>query len=141
VRRDPQNTDRMKALSKLALALTTAAALSVTVLLAAEEKKDNPTKEFMAKYHKAPRGTDPVAKRATMGKATMEELKALAEGYHAMAKAKPPEGDLASWKEKTTKAATAADALVKGEPDASERYKQAANCKACHDAHKPKQQP
>jgi hypothetical protein len=133
----------MKALSKFTVVLTTAAALSVTVLFAADaaKQKDNPTKEFMAKYHKAPKGTDPVAKRATMGKATMEELKALADGYHAMAKAKPPEGDMASWKEKTTKVAAAADALVKGEPDAAERYKQAANCKACHDVHKPKQPP
>jgi hypothetical protein len=133
----------MKTLSKFTLVLTTAAALSVSVLIAADAAKDNkdsPTKEFMAKYHKAPKGTDPVAKRATMGKATMEELKALAAGYHAMAKTKPPEGEIASWKEKTTKAAAAADALVKGEPDAAERYKQAVNCKACHDAHKPKQQ-
>ena len=132
----------MKPLSKFTLILTTAAALSVTVLFAADaaKDKDNPTKEFMAKYHKAPKGADPVAKRATMGKATMEELKALAAGYHAMAKTKPPEGDMASWKDKTAKVASAADALVKGEPDAAERYKQAANCKACHDAHKPKQQ-
>ena len=134
----------MKALSKFLIATTITTTLSLALLTttrAADSKdaKDNPTKQFMAKYHKAPKGTDPVAKRATTGKATPEELKALAEGYHAMAKTKPPEGDMTSWKEKTTKAASAADALVKGEPDAIERYKAAANCKACHDAHKPKQ--
>ena len=132
----------MKALLKFLIATTVTASLSLTLLTttrAADSEKDNPTKEFMAKYHKAPRGTDPVAKRATQGKATPEELKALAEGYHAMTKAKPPEGDMASWKEKTTKIASAANALVKGEPDAVERYKAAANCKACHDVHKPKQ--
>jgi hypothetical protein len=135
----------MKALSKFLIATTVTVSLSLTFIFTtraadpAKDAKDNPTKEFMAKYHKAPRGTDPVAKRATMGKASPEELKALAEGYHAMTKAKPPEGDMASWKEKTTKAASAANALVKGEPDAIERYKAAANCKACHDVHRPKQ--
>lgn len=131
----------MNALSKILRVGACAAALSVTLTsnaFAADSAKDNPTKEFMAKYHKAPKGTDPVSKRAAVGKATREELKALAEGYHAMIKAKPPEGEMASWKEKTTKVAAAADLLVKGDPAGPERYKEAANCKACHDAHKPK---
>ena len=132
----------MKALSKFLIATTGAVALSLTFLSVnaadAGDNKDSATKKFMAKYHKAPRGTDPVAKRAQDGKATPQELKELAAGYHAMVKDKPPQGDAASWKEKTTKLASAADALVKGEPGAAERYKEAVSCKACHDAHKPK---
>ena len=133
----------MKALSKILIATVAGAALSLTFLSVfaadAGDNKDSPTKAFMKKYHKAPRGTDPVAKRAQEGKATPQELKELAAGYHAMVKDKPPQGDATSWKEKTTKLASAADALVKGEPGAPERYKDAVSCKACHDVHKPKQ--
>jgi hypothetical protein len=133
----------MKALSKFLIVPVVGAALSLTILSTSNaadpgDNKESPTKAFMKKYHKAPKGTDPIAKRAQEGKATPEELKGLVAGYHAMAKDKPPQGDLASWKEKTTKLASAADALIKGEPGAPERYKEAVNCKACHEAHKPK---
>lgn len=132
----------MKALSKFLMVSAVGAALSLAVLstsyAADGDNKDSRTKEFMKKYHKAPKGVEPVAKRAAEGKATPQELKELAAGYHMMAKEKPPEGDMASWKEKTTKLAAAADALVKGEPDAPARYKEAVNCKACHEVHKPK---
>ena len=134
----------MKALSKFLIVPVVGVALSLTFLSAygadPGDNKDSPTKAFMKKYHKAPRGTDPIAKRAQEGKATPQELKELAAGYHAMAKDKPPQGDVASWKKKTTNLAAAADALVKGEPGAPERYKEAVNCKACHEVHKPKQQ-
>ena len=132
----------MKALPKFLIVSAASVALTLTFLSAyaadAGDNKDSPTKAFMKKYHKAPRGTEPIAKRAQEGKATPQELKELAAGYHAMAKDKPPQGDMASWKEKTTKLASAADALAKGEAGAPERYKQAVNCKACHEVHKPK---
>src|SRR4051812_9625272 len=133
----------MKALSKLPLVVMSAAALSLALVsttsyAADSSEKESPTKVFMKKYHKAPQGVDPVSKRAAAGKATPQELKELAAGYHAMMKDTPPKGDAASWKEKTTKLASAADALVKGEPDAQARFKEASNCKVCHDAHKPK---
>jgi hypothetical protein len=95
------------------------------------------TKDFMKKYHKAPKGTDPVCKKALDGKASAEELAALVAGYKAMCDAKAPKGDAASWKEKTTKLCSAAAALQKGEAGAAEKYKEAVNCKACHSAHKP----
>jgi cytochrome c556 len=128
----------MKTLSKLmaaSLALVCSAALFSTV--AADAEKNNPTKEFMKKYHKAPQGVDNVVKKAILGKATPEELKGLAAGYKAMKTAKPPRGEMASWTEKTTKASAAADALLKGDPGAADRFKEATNCKACHTEHKP----
>jgi hypothetical protein len=132
----------MKALSKYLILSALSAALALTLLSTSNaadgDNKDSRTKEFMKKYHKAPKGVEPVCKRATEGKATPQELKELAAGYHAMMKEKPPQGDLADWKEKTGKLASAADAMVKGEPGATERYKEAVNCKACHEAHKPK---
>ncbi len=115
-----------------ALALILGGALT---LPAAEGR--NPTKDFMKAYHKAPKGVDPVCKKAADGKATAAELAHLVAGYKAMCTAKPPKGDEASWKDKTTKLLHAAEALQKGEADGASRYKEAVNCKGCHSAHKP----
>ena len=57
--------------------------------LNAAEGKD-PTKEFMKLYHKAPKGTDPVCKKATDGKASKTELTQLVAGYKAMCSASLP---------------------------------------------------
>lgn len=130
----------MKAVSKSLILSFLGIACSVALfstVTAAEGEKDNPTKAFMKKYHKAPKGVDPVCKRATMGTATPQELKELAAGYKAMTMAKPPRGDEAAWKAKTTKLASAAEAMVKGDPEGAARYKEALNCKACHSDHKP----
>ena len=113
-----------------------AAGAFVSPLNAADEK-DSPMAEFMKAYHKAPKGTDPVCKRAQNGQATKEELKKLVEGYKMMAESKAPKGDAASWKEKTTVLLAAAKSLQKGEPGAEAKYKEAVNCKACHSEHKP----
>lgn len=121
------------------LSLTVAGALSLALLSTAADKENNPIKDAMQKYHKAPRGQDHIAKKAANGAATKEELKGLVEGYRAMAKAKPPQGDDASWKDKSSKVLAAAVALERGESGALDKYKQASNCKACHDAHKPAQ--
>lgn len=98
---------------------------------------DSVIKQGMKAYHKAPKGVDPTCKKALDGKATPEELKKLVECYAAIAKAKPPKGDEASWKEKTGKLLAAAQSLQKGEAGAAAKYKDAVNCKACHTAHKP----
>lgn len=116
-------------------AVVLAASVFVSTLNAAEGS--NPTKEFMKKFHKAPKGVDPVCKKATDGKASAAELSQLVAGYKAMCSAKPPKGDEASWKEKTGKLLEAAMALQKGAADGAAKYKEAVNCKACHSAHKP----
>ena len=105
--------------------------------LQADDAKDDAIKEFMKAYHKAPKGVDPVCKKATQGKATPDELKKLVEGYKVMCAAKPPKGDVASWKEKTSKLLAAAQDLQKGKEGAADKYKEAVSCKACHEAHKP----
>ncbi len=102
----------------------------------AAEAKD-PIKEVMKIYHKAPKGVDPICKKAGDGKATPAELKNLVAAYGTMAKAKPSKGDEASWKEKTSKLLAAAQALQSGAPDGAALFKEAVNCKACHSVHKP----
>lgn len=103
----------------------------------AADSKEDAIKEFMKTYHKAPKGVDPVCKKATEGKASADELKKLVEGYKTMCAAKPPKGDADSWKEKTSKLLAAAQDLQKGKEGAADKYKEAVNCKACHSVHKP----
>ncbi len=130
----------MKNILTLSLATGIATVLAASALVSnlhAAEKKSNPTKDFMAKYHKAPKGVDPISRKAIDGKASAAELAGLVAGYKAMTTAKPPKGDEASWKEKTTKVLEAIMALQKGAADGAAKYKEASNCKACHTAHKP----
>jgi cytochrome c2 len=47
-------------------------------------------------------------------------------------------GDDASWKEKTEALTKAVAALETGAADAPKTFEAAANCKACHEVHKPK---
>jgi hypothetical protein len=116
-------------------ALTFIAALTLGVATFAWAA-DSSTANFMKKYHKAPKGTDPVCKKAGKGEASKEELQALLTGYQAMAKEQPPKGDAASWKEKTMALVTSTQGLIKGDAAAPKAYGAAVNCKACHDVHK-----
>jgi hypothetical protein len=93
-------------------------------------------KDIMKTYHKAPKGTDPVCKKAGDGNASAEELKKLVQAYTDLASAQPPQGDAASWKVKTAALLAAAKDLQAGKPGAAAKYKAAVNCKACHSVHK-----
>ena len=118
------------------LSLLVALGFSTTSPLHADANEDA-IKDVMKTYHKAPKGVDPVCKRASDGKATPEELKKLVAAYKTLAKTKPPRGDEASWSQKTTKLLSAAQEMQQGKPDGVAKYKEAVNCKACHSAHKP----
>lgn len=124
---------------KLTLLTTSLAAVLAAALLApvqaADEKKDV-IEEVMATFHKAPKGVDPVCKRAPMGKVTDDELKNLVAAYKAMAAAKPPKGDQASWKELAGKLLAATESLQRGDADGPAKFREAVNCKACHSAHR-----
>ncbi len=100
-------------------------------------KKKDVIKQVMKTCHKAPAGVDTISKKALDGKATAEEMKTLIANYKLLTTAKPPKGDIESWKDKTSKLLATAEALEKGEPAATAKYKEAVNCKACHNVHKP----
>jgi hypothetical protein len=129
----------MKETTKTALRasalLAVAFGLCVTGLTAADAK--NPIKDAMQKYNKAPKGTDPVCKKAGAGTATKEEISGMLAAYKAMCAAKPPQGDQAKWTKLCTDLVNATAALEKGEAGAAEKFKAANNCKACHDEFKP----
>ncbi len=130
----------MKETTKTALratvVLSIAFGLCVTGLTAADAK--NPIKEAMKKYNQAPKGTDPVCKKAGEGRATKQEISGMLAAYTAMAAAKPPQGDPAKWKELCAALLSATTALDKGEAGAAEKFKAAVNCKGCHNDFKPK---
>lgn len=123
--------------TKKLIALAAVAGVMAGAWVRAASGDKSPIKDVMQKYHKAPKGTDPVCKKASDGKASKEDIKGLVAGYKVLTTSKPPQGDAASWKEKTAKLYAAAQALEKGAPDAVAQYKAAVNCKACHSVHKP----
>ena len=129
----------MKETTKTALrasaVLAVALGLCVTGLTAADAK--NPIKDAMAKYHKAPKGTDPACKKAGAGQCSKEELAGMVAAYKAMCAAKPPQGDQKKWVQLCTELVNATAALEKGEAGAADKFKKAVNCKACHDEFKP----
>jgi hypothetical protein len=121
---------------RAAAVLGVAFSLCATGLTAADGS--NPIKDAMQKYNKAPKGTDPVCKKASSGTATKEEIKGMLAAYTAMCAAKPPQGDEAKWKKLCTALVEATAALDKGEAGAADKFKAAVNCKACHEEFKPK---
>ena len=117
--------------------ITGLAALAFVPLATAEAKKPKyTTKEVMQAIHK---GQDNIGKRAGQGTASKEDLAKMVEYYESLPLNEPPRGAMASWKEKNGKLVSAASALKSAKPGAAEMYKAAANCKACHNEHKPEE--
>ncbi len=130
----------MKPLVKLALLIVTGstlAALLATTASAANEAKASAAKVAMQKFHKAPKGEDPLCKKISDGKASKEELTAVLAAYRAMCAEKPVRGEEASWKEKCIALIKATESVSAGKPDGVTQYKAAVNCKGCHSVHKP----
>ena len=115
---------------------TTAVALLVTVVLvgglavAGADDKDTIKKVMKA----AMKGG--LNKKVASGKATQPQKEELLSLYEDLAKATPPKGDPASWKDKTGALVVAAKGAVDGKANAGAALGKAANCKACHDMHK-----
>ncbi|MBM3824592.1 MAG: hypothetical protein FJ404_17185 [Verrucomicrobia bacterium] len=128
---------KSSAFTALSIASVLTAVSMLFAVSSASAAKEDAIKEAMKTFHKAPKGVDPVCKKAGDGTASADELKKLVACYKEMAAAKPPKGDMSSWKEKTGKLLAAATDLQKGKEGAAAKYKEAVNCKACHSVHKP----
>jgi hypothetical protein len=99
--------------------------------VAEEEQKAKYTIKQVMKKAMAPTG-DKLCAKVCSGSASDDEKKELVELFTALSLNKPPKGDAATWKAKTTallEAAKAGDGA---------KLKAAANCGACHGVHKPK---
>jgi len=123
---------------KLTLALSVLILAGTAALVAparGDAKKPKYTvSEVMKAIHK---GEDNIGKRAVKGQASKEDIAKLAEYYASLPLSDPPRGAKDSWMTKTAALVKAADALKAGAPGAPDTFKAAANCKACHEAHKP----
>ena len=86
--------------------------------------------EIMKKGFKGSKESPALLKKVIGGSATAEEKAKLTEYIKKLATLKPPEGDAASWKEKTHALITAM------EKNDLKTLKSASNCKACHKVHK-----
>ncbi len=93
-----------------------------------------PIKDVMKKAHT---GKPTLLAKATGAKATDDDKKMLLELYEALGKNKPPKGDEDEWKKRTEAIVAAAKDLVEGTKGAGAKLTKAANCGACHKAHKP----
>ena len=110
-------------------------AFAVAPVAIAQAKKPKYTiKEVMQEIHK---GQDNIGKRAVQGVASKDDIAKSAEYYESLPQNEPPRGEIGSWKAKTGKLVAASKALKAGSPGAAEMLKNAANCKACHNEHKP----
>jgi cytochrome c553 len=122
-------------INKKFIALVIAAAAVLTPLaLSAAQKPKYTIKEVMKAIHK---GEDNIGKRVVKGQASKEDIAKMVEYYESLPLNDPPRGERSSWDAKTTALVNAAHDLKAGKAGALAEYKEAANCKACHTAHKP----
>ena len=104
-----------------------------TVTSGAQDDKKVAIKEVMQVAMKGG-----LCKKVASGEATAEEKKKLAGLFAALHENKPPRGEQASWDEKTKALVDAANDVLAGKEGAGEKLRGAANCNACHTAHKGK---
>ncbi len=97
-----------------------------------EKKAKHSIKEVMKKAHK-----DGLLKKVTSGDASAEDQRELLDLYISLVENTPPQGEMDSWHRLAGGAALAAAKVVVGRDGAVVELKEATNCKACHDVHKP----
>jgi hypothetical protein len=122
----------IRALSVLAVVVGVMVIVSLAARVGAEDKLS--IKSIMNDGHK---GKEAPITTVLTGKADEKTLKQFLEYYEFMATQKPPAGDEESWKKKTTALVAAMKAVIDKKDNALEDLKGAADCKACHMAHKP----
>ena len=131
------NSQAQRTILKNLCAAAVLGALAFAPLALAEGKKPKySVKEVMKEIHK---GEDNIGKRVAKGVASKDDLAKMAEYYESLPLNEPPRGEMASWKEKAGAMVQASRALKAGQADAAALYKNAANCKACHNVHKPEE--
>ena len=108
--------------------------VSMPLLRADAKKPKHTVSDVLKAVHK---GEDNIGKRVARGEASTEDLAKMLEYYESLPANEPPRGPKDSWAAKTSQLLSAARAVKAGTPGALDQYKQASNCKACHNTHKP----
>jgi len=123
-----------KVLTVAAVALA-AAALTGWAAYAADGDPKFTIGEVMDKAHKG--GKDSLLRKVADGKGAKADKELLVELYTELGKNKPPKGDAKAWKTKTDALVKASKGVLADEAPAAKALVKAANCMACHNAHKP----
>ena len=124
----------MRSLKLVAVAVLCLSLVGLTGVFSTAQDKGAPkysTKDVMKEAMKGG-----LCKTVASGKGTKEEAAKLVELFTALGANKPPKGEADSWKEKTGALVAAAKGVAAGDKGAAAKLGKAANCKACHDAHK-----
>jgi hypothetical protein len=103
--------------------------------------KDDPNHEILEKVMKeGMKGDASPHAKVLAGTATADEVKTLTDLIHTMTGTKAPVGEQSDYDKKVAALVAGIDAIHGGNksPEAVAAYKEAANCKGCHNAHKPK---
>src|SRR5262245_17982887 len=104
-----------------------------TVTTGAQDAKKETIKEVMKVAMKGG-----LCKKVASGEASAEDKTKLAGLFAALHENKPPKGEQSSWDEKTKALVDAANDVLAGKSGAGDSLQKAANCMACHSAHKGK---
>lgn len=127
----------MKHTKQFIAAITGATLVMGSALIAADSADKKNPKDIHDVMEWAHKGRTSTAANVRDGKGSDADVETLLGYYKFLATQKPPQGDEASWKEKTAALVAATEKLKKKEAGAQEAFKTAVNCKACHDIHKP----
>jgi hypothetical protein len=104
-----------------------------------EKKKDiRKPKDVHDVMEMSHEGKKSIVARVRDGKGSKEDLEILVIHYGVMAKSEPPRGKMDSWKKKTKELNRTIKNLQTGKANSLAEFKEASNCKACHNLHKPK---
>jgi cytochrome c553 len=108
--------------------------LTLTLVGAAQEEEVagvDSIKVIMSKAHK-----EPLLLKVYSGKADQADKLQLVALYTALAKNRPPRGEIKDWKDRTEAMLKAAKDVAAGVKDAEKRLRQVTNCRSCHEAFK-----
>jgi hypothetical protein len=124
----------VKYVAPAALILGLAGAL--TFIRAAEFNESR--RVVIAAMRRVFRGPDALIEKAAAGEASQTDKQKLLKVLTGMAAVPAARGDAASWKARTEALVAAAQDLVDGKEGARDRLRAASACKACHLAHRAK---
>jgi cytochrome c556 len=124
----------VKYVAPAALILGLAGAL--TFICAAEFNESR--RVVIAAMRRVFRGPDALIEKAAAGEASETDKQKLLKVLTGMAAVPAARGDAASWKARTEALVAAAQDLVDGKEGARDRLRAASACKACHLAHRAK---
>jgi len=77
-----------------------------------------------------------LARKLILGQISDQEKVKLIEYYEALGKATPPKGSATDWQRRTSNLLAAAKAALDGGQPERAKFRQAVDCKSCHDAHR-----